>query len=123
MNISTETVGRLLASGRNYAGQIIAFTSGIGLMSAAQNKGLMDALNEMYMGASLMVHGATSFWTIAAVVLAPIVGPMLARWASRSAKTDNQAAAVKAAVIDPNTPISPEAKAAIVVAAKEIVKQ
>src|ERR1700761_3443677 len=106
MNISTETVGRLLASGRSYAGQVIAFASGIGLMSAAQDKGLMDSLNEMYNGAVMIVHGATSFWTISVVVAAPIVGPIIAKWASNSAKTENQAVAVQKAVIDPNTPIT-----------------
>lgn len=120
MNISTETVGRMLASGRNYVGQIIAFASGIGLMSASQNKGLTDSLSEMYNGAVMMVHGATSFWTITVVVAAPIVGPILAKWASNSAKVDNQAVAVKAAVTDPNTLISPVAKDAIQSAAAKV---
>lgn len=122
MNISTETVGRLFASGRNYAGQIIAFASGIGLMSAAQDKGLMDSLNEMYSGAVMVVHGATSFWTIAVVAAAPIVGPIIAKWASNSAKTENQAIAVQKAVVDPKSPITPAAKEAIVVAASEVSK-
>lgn len=117
MALSTETVGRLLASGRNYAGQIIAFAGGIGVMSAAQQKGLTDALVEIGNGVSMVFHGASSAWTILAVVAAPIVGPLLARWASNSAKVESQAAAVKAAVEDPNTAISKEAKVAIVSAA------
>lgn len=122
MALSTETIGRLYASGRNYINLGIGFASGIGLLSAAQNKGLMDALTEMYNGISMIVHGATSAWTILAVVLAPIVGPILARWASNSAKVENQAAAVKAAIVDPNTPITPEAKVAVLEAATEAKK-
>lgn len=122
MAISTETIGRLYASGRNYINLGIGFASGIGLLSAAQNKGLMDALNEMYNGVSLIVHGATSAWTILAVIAAPIIGPILARIASNSAKVENQAASVKAAIIDPNTPITPEAKAVVLEAATEVKK-
>ncbi len=98
MQISSETIGRLLASGRNYAGQIIAFAGGVGVMSAAQEKGLTDALSEIGTGISQVVHGASSAWTILAVVSAPIIGPLIARWASNSAKTSSQAAAVKTAV-------------------------
>lgn len=122
MAISTETIGRLYASGRNYINLGIGFASGIGLLSAAQNKGLMDALNEMYNGVSLIIHGATSAWTILAVIAAPIIGPILARMASNSAKVENQAASVKAAIIDPNTPITPEAKAVVLEAATEVKK-
>jgi hypothetical protein len=122
MAFSTETIGRLYASGRNYINLGIGFASGVGLLSAAQNKGLMDALNEMYNGVSLIVHGATSAWTILAVVLAPIVGPILARMASNSAKVSNQAPAVLAAIKDPNTEISPEVKTAVLQAATEVKK-
>jgi hypothetical protein len=119
MQISSETVGRLLASGRNYAGQIIAFASGIGVMSAAQQKDLMDALGEIVNGVSMVFHGASSAWTIIAVLAAPIVGPLLARWASKSATTDSQALAVKTAVQDPNTTVSKEAKINLVTAAAD----
>lgn len=103
MAFSSETTGRLLASGRNYAGQIIAFAGGVGVMSAAQQKGLTDALSEIYTGISQVIHGASSAWTILVVVAAPIVGPILARWASNTAKTSNQATAVKAAVEESKT--------------------
>jgi hypothetical protein len=121
MNISTETVGRLLASGRNYASTIVGFIGGVGVISAAQSKGLTDALGEIFNGLSMIVHGATSMWQIL-VVAFPIIGIVMAKIASNSAKTANQATAVKVAVLDPSTPISPETKAAIVVAAKEVVK-
>lgn len=122
MQISTETIGRLYASGRNYANLIIGFASGIGVISAAQNKGLMDSLTEIYNGVSQIIHGATSAWQILAVVLAPIVGPILARMASKAATVSNQSAAVKAAIVDPNTPITPEVKATVLDAATEVKK-
>lgn len=122
MAISTETIGRLYASGRNYINLGIGFASGVGILSASQNKGLTDALGEMYNGVSMIVHGATSAWTILAVVAAPIIGPILARMASNSAKTVNQAASVKAAIVDPNTEIKPEVKAAVLEAATEVKK-
>lgn len=121
MNLSTETIGRLLASGRNYASTVVGFIGGVGVISAAQSKGLTDALGEIFNGLSMIVHGATSMWQIL-VVAFPIIGIVMAKIASNSAKTVNQAAAVKAAVVDPNTPISPETKAAIVVAANEVIK-
>jgi hypothetical protein len=120
MQLSTETVGRLYASGRNYLGQILAFASGIGVISAAQNKGLIDSLNEIYTGVVQIVHGATSFWQIIAVVAAPIIGPILAKWASNSASTKSQAAAVVAAVNDPNTNVAEETKVSIVNAAASL---
>lgn len=122
MNISTETIGRLYASGRNYANLAIGFGAGIGVLSAAQDKGLMDAFNEMYTGVSQVVHGATSAWTIIAVVAAPIIGPILARMASNSATIPNQAAAVKAAIVDPNTPITDQVKATVISTAMEANK-
>ena len=82
----------------------------------------MDALNEMYNGVTQIVHGATSAWTILAVLLAPIITPILARMASNSAKVDNQAPKVLEAIKDPNTPISPEVKAAVLQAAVEVKK-
>lgn len=122
MTFSTETISRLYASGRNYINSAVGLLTGIGLMSAAQNKGLMDALNEMYNGVTQIVHGATSAWTILAVLLAPIITPILARMASNSAKVDNQAPKVLEAIKDPNTPISPEVKAAVLQAAVEVKK-
>lgn len=117
MKISTETVGRIYASGRNYINSAVGLLTGVGLMSAAQNKSLMDALNEMYAGVTQVIHGATSAWTILAVLLAPIVTPILAKFASNSAKIDNQAAAVQTAANDPNTNVSLAATASILDAA------
>lgn len=121
MALSSETVGRLLASGRNYASTIVGFIGGVGVVSASQSKGMADALNEIFNGLSMVFHGATSLWQII-IVAFPIIGIALARFASNSAKVANQAAAVQAAVKDPNTPIPPEAKTAIVAAANEVVK-
>jgi hypothetical protein len=119
MNISTETIGKLLASGRNYASTIVGFIGGIGLMSASQQKGFTDALNEIFNGLSQIVHGATSMWQIL-VVAFPIIGVAMAHFASNSAKVTNQVAAVQAAVVDPNTTITPEVKATIITTAKAV---
>lgn len=119
MAISTETIGRLYASGRNYINSGVGFLTGIGLMSAAQNKGLTDALAEIYNGISLIVHGATNAWTILAVVAAPIITPILARMASKSATVDSQSAALATAAKDPNTEISKAATANLLVATAE----
>lgn len=121
MAFSTETIGRLLASGRNYASTVVGFIGGIGLMSASQQKGFTDALNEIFNGLSQVFHGATSLWQIL-VVAFPIIGVIMAKMASNSAKTTNQAAAVVTAIKDPNTPIAPEVKAAVLDAAVEVKK-
>ncbi|HXP63982.1 MAG TPA: hypothetical protein VN815_00790 [Steroidobacteraceae bacterium] len=121
MALSVETVNRLLASGRNYVSTIVGFVGGIGLMSAAQQKGVSEALTEIFNGLSQIVHGATSLWGIL-IVAFPAIGLWMGRIASNSAKVTSQTAAVKAAVADPNTPIPPEAKTAIVDAAKEVQK-
>lgn len=120
MKISSETLGRLMASGRNYLGQGVAFAAGIGVMSAAQQKDLMDAVGQMVDGVTMVVQGATNAWAIVAVVAAPVVGPILARWASNSAKVGSQAAAVRAAVEEARAAAAPlplEVKAKIVDAA------
>jgi hypothetical protein len=121
MAISTETLGRLLASGRNYASTLVGFIGGVGVVSAAQSKGLTDALNEIFNGLSMVFHGATSLWQILMVAF-PVIGIVMAKFASNSAKLTNQAAAVKAAVVDPNTPVTSETKTAIVAAANEVSK-
>lgn len=121
MALSTETVGRLLASGRNYASTFVGFIGGVGVVSAAQDKGLMDSVNEIFTGIGMVVHGFTSFWQILMVAF-PIIGVILAKFASNSAKVANQAPAVLAAVKDPNTAIPPEAKTAIIAAANEVTK-
>lgn len=121
MAISTETIGRLLASGRNYASTIVGFIGGVGLVSASQQKGLTDALTEIWNGLSQIVHGATSLWQIL-IVAFPIIGVLMARMASNSAKVSNQAPAVLAAIKDPNTPVTPEVKAVVLEAATEVKK-
>jgi hypothetical protein len=118
MNISTETIGRLLASGRNYASTFVGFVGGIGLMSASQQKGFTDALNEIFNGLSQVVHGATSLWQVL-IVAFPVIGIVMAKFASKSASVDNQAAAVQAAAKDPNTTISKAATASMLDAVAE----
>lgn len=122
MAISSETIGRLLASGRGYAQFFVGAATSIGLLSAANSKGLTDGLSDVFAGISQMVHGFTSIWQILVVVLAPITSVALAKWSSNSAKIVNQVVAVQAAVKDPNTPIPPEVKTAIVATANEVSK-
>jgi len=116
MAISTETIGKWLAEGRNYGNMALGFATGIGLMTAAQQQGMMDAFHQMYQGVTLIVSGATSFYQIL-IVAFPIVGVMLAKMAKKSATVDSQAKAVKAAIADPNTPITIEVKANVLDAA------
>lgn len=119
MTISTETIGKLLAAGRNYISTIVGFVGGIGLMSASQQKGVSDAFGEIFNGLSQIVHGATSLWGIL-IVAFPIIGIWMGQIAKRSASVPNQAAALRAAVDDPNTPIPPEAVKNITAAAKAV---
>lgn len=120
MKISTETVGKWLAEGRNYGSIAVGFIGGIGIVSVPQQKGLSEAISQMYDGAMLIVTGASSFSQIVMVAF-PIIGVALAKWAKNSAKVDNQAAAVQAAAKDPNTDISMNAKASMLDAVAEAV--
>lgn len=122
MQISTETVGRLLASARGYTQYAVGFATSLGLLTAANSKGLTDGFSDIFAGISQTLHGFTSVWQIGVVVLAPIASIVLAKWSSNSAKVSSQAVAVQAAVADPNTPITPETKSVIVSAAKEAAK-
>ncbi len=118
MKFSTETIGKWLAEGRNYGSMILGFATGIGLMSASDQKGLTEAISKMYDGVLMIASGATSFYQIL-IVAFPIVGVVLAKWAKGSATVDSQAAALKAAAIDPNTTISKQATADILTATVE----
>lgn len=123
MTFSSETIGRLLASGRNYGSTIVGFIGGIGIMSASQSKGLTDSLNEIFNGLSMIVHGATSGTQILMAAF-PIIGALFAKWASNTAKTSNQAAAVQTAVKEANgnpaTQLPLETKAKILDAAASL---
>jgi hypothetical protein len=112
MAFSTVTIGQLIASGRNYTSTIAGFIGGVGLMSASQSKGLTDAFADIFNGLAMVVSGATNAWGIL-IVAFPIIGGIMAKFASNSASLPSQAAAVKAAVADPNTPVPIEAKADI----------
>ena len=122
MAFSVETVGRLLASARGYAQFGVGALTSIGLLSAANSKGLTDGLSDVFAGISQTVHGFTSIWQILTVVLAPVASVILAKWSSNTARTSSQAAAVQAAVIDPNTAITPATKSVIVNTANEATK-
>jgi hypothetical protein len=120
MQISTETIGRLLASFRGYAQFGVGALTSIGLLSAANSKGLTDGLTDVFTGAMQMLHGFTSIWQILVVVLAPVASVVLAKWSSNSAKLTSQVAAVQAAVVDPNTPVPSNVKQQIISTAKAV---
>lgn len=120
MAISSETIGRLLASGRGYAQFGVGALTSIGLLSAANSKGLTDGLSDVFAGIGQTIHGFTSIWQILTVVLAPIVSVALARWSSNSARLTSQVAAVQAAVVDPSTPIPAAVKQTIQATAKAV---
>ncbi len=120
MAFSVETVGKLWASGRNYISTAVGFIGGVGLMNASQSKSFMDAIGQIYDGVALVVTGATSAGQILLVAF-PIIGVAMAKLASNSAKTESQAASFKAAALDPNTDISEQAKADMLVAVTETV--
>src|ERR1700743_100009 len=102
MALSVETVNRLLASGRNYVMTLVGFVGGIGLMSAAQQKGVSEALTEIFNGLSQIVHGATSLWGIL-IVAFPAIGLWMGRIATHSAQVPRQTGAVKAGRGHPHT--------------------
>lgn len=120
MKFSLETVARVYAAGRNYIALGLGFATSAGIISASQNKTLTDSLGDIYQGVSLIVHGATSISVVAITVGGPIAAVVVAWYAQRSAKVENQAKAVQAAVVDPNTPISPEVKTTILTTAKAV---
>jgi len=121
MAFSTETIGQLLASGRHYVSTTVGFIGGIGIMSAAQSKGLSDAFQEIFDGLSMIVHGSTSAWGILMVAF-PAIGAIMAKFASKSASLPNQAAALKHAAEDPNTPVPIEAQKSMIEATATIAK-
>ena len=120
MAFSLETLGRIYAAGRNYANMGLGFAAGAGVITVAQDKGAIDALDEIGKGLSLVFHGASSLYAIGVVVIGPAIGGVLSWYAQRSAKVSSQAAAVKAAVTDPNTEVAPDVKATIVSTAKAV---
>ena len=113
MNISTETIGRLLASARGYSQWVAGFCTSLALSSAASSKAFSDSLVEIASGIQQMVHGFSSIWQIIIGVVGPVSAVGLARWSSNTARTTSQAASVQAAVLDPHTAMSLQAKASI----------
>lgn len=123
MKFSVETLGKIAAQGRNYASMLVGFIGGVGIISAAQSKGLTDSLNEIAAGVSQIIHGATSIWQIL-IAAFPFLAVWFAKMAGNSAKTTSQAAAVQAAVKEangnPNTQLPLQTKAAILDAAASL---
>ncbi len=118
MKFSVETIGKLWASGRHYVSMSAGLLTGIGLMSAADNKGLTEAISQIYDGVALVVTGASSAWQVLLAAF-PIIGIAMAKIASNSAKTDSQAASLAASAKE-NT-VSNKAKADMLTAVTEAV--
>ena len=114
MAFSIETIGRLWAAGRNLGNQAIGIMVGAGLATAAQQQGFVEALDQIWKGAQMIYSGGSSLYAIGIVVLGPPIGWFWSYVAQRSAKTDSQAAAVHAAVADPNTLVSAETQKSII---------
>jgi hypothetical protein len=122
MALSIETVNRLLASGRGYSQYVLGIGTTLGVISAANYKTLTDSFADVFNGLALVFHGASSIWQIGVIVLGPILSIVLAKWSSHSAKVTSQAQAVHDAIVDPNTPIPPEAKLTVLSAASAVKK-
>jgi hypothetical protein len=114
MAFSIETVGRLFAAGRNLGNQAIGIAVGAGLATAAQQQSFVDSLDQIWKGAQMIYQGGSSLYALGIVVLGPPLGWFFTYVSQRSAKTDNQAAAVHAAVADPNTMVSAETQKSII---------
>jgi len=114
MAFSVETINKALAQVRGYAQYGMGLATMLGVMTAAQQKDALDAFSDIGAGLAQVIHGATNLWTIGLVVAGPFVSFALAQWSKSKSTTVSHAADVQAAVKDPNTPISFEAKAAII---------
>ena len=108
MKLSVEMIGRIWASGRNYISLVAGAAASIGLMSAAQQKGISEGLDQITAGVAQIVHGGQSIWVILVAVGGPFVGAVAAWYAQRSAKAPAQAAALVAQANDPTNPAKQE---------------
>ena len=114
MAFSIETVGRVWAAGRNLGNQAIGMAVGAGLATASQQADFLTAVDQIWKGAQMIYSGGSSLYALGVVVLGPAIGWYWSYVAQRSAKTDSQAAAVHAAVADPNTMVSAETQKSII---------
>jgi len=114
MVFSIETVGRIWAAGRNLGNQAIGVAVGAGLATAAQQQDFLTAVDQIWKGAQMIYSGGSSLYAIGIVILGPPIGWFWSYVAQRSAKTDSQAAAVKAAVADPATLVSAKTQKSII---------
>lgn len=118
-NLSIETIAKIYAQGRNYANQLLGAVVMFGIMTAAQQKQIMDGLSDFYNGLVLAFTGASHVWQVLVIVFGPIIGGLLAKKASNSASTKSQAASLVERAKDPNGS-GTEAKAAVLDAATKL---
>lgn len=102
MNLSLETIAKIYAQGRNYINQFLGAVVMFGVMTASQQKQVMDGLSDIWSGLTQAFSGASHVWQVAVIVLGPIIGGWLAKKAGNSASTEGQKQSLIARAHDEN---------------------
>lgn len=118
-NMSLETIAKFYAQGRNYINQILGMVVMFGIMTASQQKTVMDGIGDIWAGLSQAFTGASHVWQVLAVVLAPIIGGWLAKKAGNAASTNSQKESLIARANDANG-AGKEASAAVLDAVTQL---
>lgn len=118
-NFSLETIAKLYAQGRNYVNMGLGAVVMFGMMTAAQQKSVMDGLTDIWAGLSQAFTGASHIWQVGVIVVGPIITAYLAKKAGNAASTQNQGASLIARSNDPNG-AGTEAKAVVLDAATKL---
>lgn len=101
-NFSLETVAQIYARGRNYVNNVIGMFIMFGIMTASQQKSVMDGLSDIWTGLSQAFTGASHVWQVVAIVASPFVTEWLAKKAGNAASTQSQADSLVARSKDQN---------------------
>jgi hypothetical protein len=100
--MNLETLAKIYAQGRNYINQILGAAVMFGVMTASQQKQVMDGLNDIWTGLTQAFTGASHVWQVAVIVLGPLIGGWLAKKAANSASTESQKNSLIARAEQPN---------------------
>lgn len=101
-NLSLETIAKLYAQGRNYVNMGLGAVVMFGMMTASQQKSVMDGLTDIWTGLGQAFTGASHIWQVGVIVVGPIITAYLAKKAGNSASTQSQGDSLKARAADPN---------------------
>lgn len=101
-NWSIESIAQLYAQGRNYINMGMGAIVMFGMMTAAQQKSVMDGLTDIWAGLSQAFTGASHIWQVGVIIIGPIVTAYLAKKAGNAASTQNQKDSLIARANDPN---------------------